>query len=529
MLHNPTLIIMRSKVRLLSVLVLLIFQANSGLLFSQSPYFITGKIINSATAKPVPFATIKLKNNHLGVYANADGDFKVSLNPDFQDDSLLITCIGFKENSVAFKDLSNIKENRILLLPVVYGLGEVSVIASRKKQSSLAIIRRAIRNISNNYPDKPFNFISYYRDYQKKDSIYLNLNEAVVQTFDDGFNSGSDFNKYRLLGFRKNTDFPTINISPYYSSWNEIDNSSEKTIPNAILGDQNGNELFVLMTHDALRNFNKRSFSFIEIFSQDFIIYHYFSEPTTVLNNNLLLYKIDFRAKPFVAGDSLTVSGAIYIQPSDYSIHKLEYSTYKKNKEQALKQIYNIVIEYGKGNSTDSRMRLKYISFNNLFKVTDSTDNTYFRVVNSYLDTVRNVNPTVVLNFNNKIDRVSASKKDKYRITIGKKDIKMTSIQVIGRTLYLRFKDEYLKERKPVCKVIIQDIKDTNGNIINKLKSMELYQYRELFVQDYNKSLPYQDSCFIRYLPLEQNCISKYSGNFNYWMNTPENIKNKSN
>ena len=58
---------------------------------------------------------------------------------------------------------------------------------------------------------------------------------------------------------------------------------------------------------------------------------------------------------------------------------------------------------------------------------------------------------------------------------------------------------------------------------------MELYQYRELFVQDYNKSLPYQDSCFIQYLPLEQNCISKYSGNFNYWMNTPENIKNKGN
>jgi len=53
---------------------------------------------------------------------------------------------------------------------------------------------------------------------------------------------------------------------------------------------------------------------------------------TTVLNNNLLLYKIDFRAKPFVAGDSLTVSGAIYIQPSDYSIHKLEYSTIKRIK-----------------------------------------------------------------------------------------------------------------------------------------------------------------------------------------------------
>jgi len=37
--------------------------------------------------------------------------------------------------------------------------------------------------------------------------------------------------------------------------------------------------------------------------------------------------------------------------------------------------------------------------------------------------------------------------------------------------------------------------------------------------------LPFKDSCYMQYLPLEQNCISKYSGNFNYWMNTPENIK----
>jgi hypothetical protein len=521
--------IMRINLKLLLILVSLIFEAYSGLLFPQSPNYISGKITNSITANPVPFATIKLKNNHLGVYANANGDFKISLNPDFQDDSVLITCIGFKQNSVAFKDLSNIIENRIALLPVVYGLGEVSVVASRKILNSLAIIRKAIRNIRNNYPDKPFNFISYYRDYQKKDSNYINLNEAIVQTFDDGFISFSDFNKYRLLGFRKNTDFPTLNISPFYRSLNDSNNTSDKTIPNAIPGDQYGNELFVLMTHDALRNFNKRSFSFVEKFSEDFIIYHYFSEPTTVINNNLLLYKIDFSAKHFVAGDSLAVSGAIYIQPADYSIYKLEYSTYKKNKGQGLKQIFNIVIEYGKENSIDSKMCLKYISFNNLFKVIDSADNTYFRVVNSYLDTIHNVNATVVLNFNNNIDRVSASKKNNYRITIGKKDIKIASIQVSGKTIYLRFKEEYLYGTELQCKVTIQDIKDTEGNIINKRKSMELYQYRELFVQDYNKSLPYQDSCFIRYLPLEQNCISKYSGNFNYWMNTPEKIKNKVN
>jgi hypothetical protein len=60
---------------------------------------------------------------------------------------------------------------------------------------------------------------------------------------------------------------------------------------------------------------------------------------------------------------------------------------------------------------------------------------------------------------------------------------------------------------------------------VDKRKSIDLYQYRELFVQEYNKPLPLKDSCYMQYLPIEKNCISKYSGNEKYWMNTPENIK----
>jgi hypothetical protein len=88
-----------------------------------------------------------------------------------------------------------------------------------------------------------------------------------------------------------------------------------------------------------------------------------------------------------------------------------------------------------------------------------------------------------------------------------------------------------LKEPKNIwnirdsCMVNIKNLKDIHGNILNKRKTIELYQYRELFVQEYNKTLPFIDSCYMQYLPLEQNCISKFSGANNYWMNTPENIK----
>jgi hypothetical protein len=512
--------------RLFIIAILFFCQANLMTLHSQSADYISGKVINPTTSAPVPFATIKLKYNQLGIYANAEGDFKIANNPEFEDDSLTISCIGFKQISLAYKNLSEQTVNKVFLTPVVYGLGEVKVIASRSRLNSAAIVRRAIRKILDNCPTKPFNYIAYYRDYQKRESNYINLNEAIIQTLDNGFTSQSISNKYRLLDFKKNTEFPRMNISPFYNLNNagDIDNSN-KTIPDAVLGDQYGNELFILMVHDAIRNFNKRSFSFIETFSTDFIFSHKFSEPVKVFDNNLLLYKIDFRATHRTTGDSLEASGAIYIQPGDYSIHKLEYTCYYKIKGDELKKMFNIDVEYGYENSDNSLMCLKYISFNNIFRVMDSDDNTYFKIMASQLDTLSNIKSTVVLDFSNNIDPVSAANKDNYKITIRKKPVKISHIQVSGKRLFIRLKDDVYKTTPKSVEVSVRNIKDVNGNILDKRKSIELYQYRELFVQEYNKPLALKDSCYMEYLPLEKNCISKYNGNERYWMNTPENIK----
>jgi CarboxypepD_reg-like domain len=520
---------MISNLKFLLIIFFLSWQSNLMLLYPQSAEYIDGKVINSSTNAPVPFATIKLKNNQLGVYANANGDFRIALNSDFQNDSLIITCIGYRQNSFAYHDLSDIKINKIFLVPVVYKIGEVRVVANQKKLSSVAIIRKAIRKIADNYPVKPYNYIAYYRDYQKRENNYLNLNEAIIQTLDNGFNSESRTDKYRLLDFRKNTDFPRMKISPYYNLNSTKDSkdsdNSNKSIPEAWLGDQYGNELFILMVHDAIRNFNTRSFSFVETFSSDFVYNHNFSDPVKIFNNNLMLYKIEFEGKHLITGDSLYVAGAIFIQPRDFSIHKLEYSCFYKTAREASKKMFNIDVEYGYDNSVDSLMCLKYISFNNFFKVIDSNDSSCFKILESYLDTQSNIKSTMVLRFNNFIDPVSASRKGNYDVMIGNKVAGISHIQVVGKQLFIKIKEEDLKKGHDSINVQIHNIKDINGNYLDKKKSIDLYQYRELFVQEYNKPVTLIDSCYMEYLPLEQNCISKFNGKDKYWMNTPENIK----
>jgi hypothetical protein len=187
--------------------------------------------------------------------------------------------------------------------------------------------------------------------------------------------------------------------------------------------------------------------------------------------------------------------------------------------------MFNADIEYGHENAVDSLMCLKYISFNNFFKVVNMDDDTYFRVLNAYWETQLYINPTMVINFNNPIDPVSGIKKENYIITAGNKPLKITSLQVRDRTLYIRTKVEYLGNKSDSCTVSVHNVKDIDGNLIDVRKRMDLYQYRELFVQEYNKPLRLKDSCLMEYKPLEENCRSSYTGNEKYWMNTPVNVK----
>jgi hypothetical protein len=309
---------------------------------------------------------------------------------------------------------------------------------------------------------------------------------------------------------------------------------SFKRIPHAMVGDQYGNELFILLVHDAIRNFDKRSFSFVDTLTQDFIRNHRFSTPVGIYDGSTLLYKIDFTAKRQITGDSIQLKGAIFIQPDDYSIHKLEYSASFPNSEKKNKEIFNIETEYGHEPEVNSRMCLKYISFNNSFTIPDASDRNFFKVVRSQWKQAggpyagRYPDMTILSIFNRKIDPVSGSRMGNYDMTLGKRKAKITKVQVGGDTLYITVRDDKFKNKElESCHLNYKNLKDINGNILNKRRELEFRQFRELFVQEYNKPLEFQNNCFIQSVPLEQNCISISDKSGRFWMNTPLKAEEK--
>jgi len=514
----------------------ILFLLNHPFAFSQQHGYVIGKVIDSKTSEPVPFATVRLKNSQAGIITNAEGDFRILNDPEFQSDSLIVTCIGFHRRSVAFSTLKLTEINNLRLDTFVYGLHDVKISERRNRWLSPSIIvARAIRKIKKNYPSEPFSYVSYYRDYQKDSTNYLNLNEAIIQTLDKGFEYPSDSNRYRLLDFKKNIDFPRRQMTPYYNL-PETDHSDIwfKSIPNAIVGDQYGNELFILMVHDAIRNYNKRSFSFVDTLSRNFINNHWFSNPDGVREGNTLLYKIGFTVKKQITGDNIIMKGAIFIQPDDYSIHRFEYSAAYLDSEKKSKEIFNIEIEYSHESAVDSRMCLKYISFNNSFIIPDPSDKNYFKLLRTNWEQTggpyagRKPNMTMLSFFNRKIDPVSGSNTGNFELTVGERKARIMNIKVGNDTLYITVRDDKFKGNElSSCYLSVKNVKDIDGNILNKRKDLKFRQFRELFVQEYNKPLKFQDTCFIKSIQLEQNCISTSNNLKRFWMNTPLKAEEK--
>jgi len=505
------------------ILLLLLSPVFQSFTQAQDSGYITGRIVDSTNHEPLEFATISLKHNQIGVIANAGGDFRLSVRHEFINDTVVISCIGFKHLEFAFGKLLKDEINTIDLPRAIYSLGEVQVYAPDESLNSLRLITRAIRRIPKNYPCEENNFIAYYRDYQKREGEYLNLNEAIIQTLEKGFNTLSVDNSYRLLKYKKNVKFKRVPLPVYYDSEGIPGyNSENKTIPGAQLGDQFGNELFVLMVHDAIRNYKANSYSFINTFDRDFIRNHKFEDPIPILNNELMLLKIDFTTNNRVHLDTLYVKGSIYIQPEDYSIHKLKYNCGYNIDDDVFKPIFTIDVEYGYDQRLDSLLGLKYISFNNQFQVADSTDENYFKIEGTYWESPDDArDPTMVFVFNKELDAKTAREKQNFQLLLRDRPVKIADLIVDENIVMIRPRKVIsLKERSEIT-IRMNNIQDKQGKHLNQRNSIEYYQYRELFVQDYNRDILIEGSCFLEQAPLEENCISTSKTELQYWMNTP--------
>ncbi|WP_299278218.1 carboxypeptidase-like regulatory domain-containing protein [uncultured Psychroserpens sp.] len=485
--------------------------------FSQGVEEIFCKLIEQGTNYPVPYATIQFKNDGNGIVANVDGDFRIPYRYKTSRDTLIISCLGYKTEKIAVTSLQDKKVNTIHLSPKIEALNQVLIKGKKTSINDLdayTIVKKAVASISLNYPKTPYSSIGYYRDYQVVRGNYYNLNEAIIESFDAGFDTDimtDAYNESAILSYKENNEFSrdsTLLIA--------YDGDS-KYIKNTTLSGQGGNELGILNVHNPIRNFEHMSFSFVYVFKRKFLENHEFDLSRKVYLNDDVIYEISFKAKSGLVGSSHKAHGKIFIAKDDFAIHKLEYVVLETNN---INPLFEVLIEYKpKGDF----MYLNYITFNNRFVVS-----------NKFVFDVESVDFNVYeqafyLKFNNKLDTTTVDRKD-FRFKYQKRKLMVKKAEIIDQqTVKVTIADWSLPEtidentNMSAFDYRVKNIYDVTNRKILSAPKIEAYQFREFFAQDVfeNKVKPNDLKFILKYKPLSEAAINPLESNSDYWMNTP--------
>ena len=500
---------------------------------------ISCQVLDISTKKPIVYATIMLKKINRGTHADTNGNFEIPIK--YKEKGIIkISSIGYRTKEI---QLANLKENKTNIIYISTSnnyLNEVVIKTSKKKKRKILgiqIVKKAIVNILENHPTRSHSYIGYYRDYQQpvgdsyqknrkseKPIKYLNVNEAIIESFDNGFKSDklkSKKNQSLLYNYRANTKFikdSTLTI-PY-------DNKSKKYSERVYITPLGGNELNILNLTNAIRNHNKMSFSYSNIFRKDFIRNHKFKLKRVIFSDDIPLYEVSFFSIKEKTSYEYAAYGSIYISKQDFAIHKFNYNLYYKFKKNPQ---YTVTIEYTPIKDT---MYLNYITFNNFF---EATNGNYFKIDKTVFNSKQNA---FKITFNRSID-LSSLKPFRRNFKIYFKDQKLKVIEVSpfdtdSRTVTVYIdeasinKIAFEKERQnpdypSYFTFEITHIKDFNGYEIDKRTSIKMNQYREFFVQEVfeNKRLPGQKNFIDKSLPLSKSMVTPLKLENNYWMNTP--------
>src|SRR5687767_3755594 len=133
-------------------ILLMFFFINSFSVYSQNSGSITlqGQVLDQNTLKPIPYSNIVLLQTSIGTVTNEAGNFVLIIPMQCDACRLQISCIGYKTQIVRI-DVKAKESLKILLTEDALLLNAITVMAD--DNSAIALVKRALNNIPNNYPN----------------------------------------------------------------------------------------------------------------------------------------------------------------------------------------------------------------------------------------------------------------------------------------------------------------------------------------------------------------------------------------
>ena len=144
---------------------------------AQDKLLISGNIIDVVTKEPLPYVTLSLKKQLIGVVTNEEGKFDLYIPKEAGNDTLLVNYLGYKHVLIHVPEIKT--PITIQLEQTIVQLEEIVV----RPWSPENYIQMAMRKLKENYSGEPFQTEAYYREKILENKNLIKCDEGVFRTF----------------------------------------------------------------------------------------------------------------------------------------------------------------------------------------------------------------------------------------------------------------------------------------------------------------------------------------------------------
>lgn len=248
-----------------------------------------GRVLAFDEKDPLPYASISVLKENIGTISNTDGDFELKLPGSMINDTVVVSCMGYKQFRLPVREIAE-EQVTIYLSPASIQLQEVKVTYISPEE----ILRRMEAKIGINYAEKPQIMTSFYREVLKQDRSYIDVAEAVMDIRKASYHNLSAEDKVKFIKGRK-----SMNVKPFQFVDFKIQG-----------GPYYITKLDVIKTLD----------SFLD---PQYIEFYKYTLEEIVVHDNRPTYVISF--KPKGKEENIHYQGRLYVDMSTFALVKAEF------------------------------------------------------------------------------------------------------------------------------------------------------------------------------------------------------------
>ena len=167
--------------------------------YGQQIHEISGYILDSETGAPVPFASVGVPAQGVGISTNVNGYFMLMIKEVDNGHVLEISSIGYAKKSIPFSEISWGQEQRFRLDPKVTVLEEVVVRGRPRTLEDVMLSASKKRKVF--LRTSPYLTYGFYREVLRVNEEYQGLTEAQGIFYINGYNSKYKNNRNQVMTY----------------------------------------------------------------------------------------------------------------------------------------------------------------------------------------------------------------------------------------------------------------------------------------------------------------------------------------